>query len=328
MKKNLAFLMTLSILLSSNLFFTNCSTNTGTQAHRSGTLLDQDGEVMRGTPMVLGKNFPGSVAFATDRDNWKRVKSNGFNTVRICWVDPYYKDRSREHWTVGEVLPRLDSCVDIASTMNMNIVINYHNVGPQQHYDTTYTFETEKAYWKAVAPRYKDNPRVFYEIANEPTFRMHDYLKPKFKKNYMEIYKQVRKDAPEREILFFSFNTIRKEILDVVNGYEDDLDWNHTVIAYHMYNDTTSTAVRQLMQKHRVVCTEWLYDFVGNARPDYTYVQQVDGYKENSQTLEAIGSGWMDWRDWSDTTLNELLDTLITDAKMKGYWWGSSIIEE
>jgi hypothetical protein len=43
--------------------------------------------------------------------------------------------------------------------------------------------------------------------------------------------------------------------------------------------------------------------------------------KENAQTLETIGSGWIDWRDWDDTTLNELLDTLITDARLKNYWW-------
>jgi|GEM_PF-6159672 len=34
-----------------------------------------------------------------------------------------------------------------------------------------------------------------------------------------------------------------------------------------------------------------------------------------------IGSSWIDWRDWNDTTLNELLDTLITDARLKNYWW-------
>lgn len=271
--------------------------------------------------MVLSKNYPGSVEFATDVMNWKRIKNSGFNTVRVCWVDPYFQDRGKEHWKVEEVVPWYDECVRIASEMNMSIVINYHNVGPQQHHDTTYTFQTEKEFWRAIAPRYSDNPLVYYEIANEPTFRMGDYLKPEFKKNYLQIYRQVRNDAPDREILFFSFNTIRDEIIEVVKGYEYDLEWDHTTIAYHMYNDTTSAAVRELMEKHRVICTEWFYDHVGKSRPDYTFIKQVDGFKENAQTLESIGSSWIDWRDWNDTTLNELLDTLITDAKKKGYWW-------
>src|SRR6056297_3132249 len=85
----------------------------------------------------------------------------------------------------------------------------------------------------------------------------------------------------------------------------------------HMYNPNSSEAIRKLMQEHKVICTEWFYHFIGEERPDYTFIQQVDGYKENAQTLEMIGSSWIDWRDWSDTTLNELPDTLITDAKLK-----------
>ncbi|MFC2090014.1 cellulase family glycosylhydrolase [Bacteroidota bacterium] len=315
------YLIIFLLLFSTGVLITSCNTSTAEVKPESGTLLDMNEEIMRGTPMVLGKNFSGSVAFATNIEEWKRIKKNGFNTIRICWVDPYYKDRERDHWTVEEVIPWYDKCVKIATEMEMNLVINFHNVGSQQNFDTTYAFETEKEFWKAIAPRYKDNPLVYYEIANEPTFRMHDYLKPEFKKNYLEIYEQVRKDAPEREILFFSFNTIKKEIIEVANGYEQDLDWKHTTIAYHMYNDTSSASVQHLMKSHRVICTEWFYDHVGKARPDYTFIQQVDGYKENGQTLESIGSSWMDWRDWSDTTLNELLDTLINDARSKGYWW-------
>ena len=49
----------------------------------------------------------------------------------------------------------------------------------------------------------------------------------------------------------------------------------------------------------------------------------MDGFKQNAQTLEKIGSSWIDWRDWNDTTLDELVDTLIFDARKKEYWWGN-----
>ena len=75
------------------------------------------------------------------------------------------------------------------------------------------------------------------------------------------------------------------------------------------------------MTGYRVICTEWNYDFVSK-RTGYEYIKRVDGFKENAQTLEKLGSGWIDWRDWDDTSLNELLDTLILDAKQKNYWWG------
>ena len=276
---------------------------------------------MRGTPMVLGKNQTASVAFATDIKNWETIKNNGFNTIRVCWVDPWYKDHGNTFWKVSEVLPYFDKCVENATASGMNIIINFHGVGSQQEFDTGYTFGFEREFWDSIAPRYKNNDLVYYEIANEPTFNMNDYLKPVFKQNLMKIYKNIRVLAPERQILMFSFNTIASDIINVVENYKSELDWDYTSVAYHMYNSNSSAAVKTLMAYHRVICSEWFYNYKSKL-PGNEFIKQVDGFKENSQTLESIGSSWIDWRDWDDTSLNELLDTVITDAKQKKYWWG------
>ncbi len=295
-----------------------------TEFRQTGTLLDKNNKIMRGTPMVLGKKLSGSVQFATNVNNWTNIRNNGYNTIRICWVDPWYKNHEYDHWTVSEVIPYFDKCVQNATEAGMNIIINFHNVGAQQEFDTEYLFELEKEFWDSIAPRYKNNNLVYYEIANEPTFKTDDYLKPVFKQNLMGIYKDIRKAAPEREILMFSFSTIANEIIEVIEDYKDSIEWNKTSVAYHMYNSNSSEAVRTLMAYHRVICTEWNYDHVGK-QDGKEYIQQVDGFKQNSQTLENIGSGWIDWRDWNDTTLNELIDTLIFDAKIKDYWWGEPV---
>jgi aryl-phospho-beta-D-glucosidase BglC (GH1 family) len=120
-----------------------------------GTLKDKNGNILRGTPMVLGKSLNQSVAFALNIENWKTIQNNGYNIIRLCWVDPWYKDRSRDNWTVDEVLPYLDKVVENATSTGMSLIINLHNVGAQQKFDTTYTFALEKEFWKAVAPRYK-----------------------------------------------------------------------------------------------------------------------------------------------------------------------------
>ncbi len=292
-----------------------------TENRLTGTLLDKNEKIMRGTPMVLGKRLGESVAFASDIKNWETIKNNGFNTIRVCWVDPWYKDQGSTYWKVSEVLPYLDKCVENATASGMNLIINYHGVGSQQDFDKTFTFAFEAEFWDAVAARYKDNDLVYYEIANEPTFNMNDYLKPVFKQNLMKIYKNIRSKAPERHIMMFSFNTMANDIVNVVENYHDSIDWDFTSVAYHMYNSNTSASIKTLMAYHRVICTEWNYDFVGK-KPNFGYIKQVDGFKENAQTLENIGSGWIDWRDWDDISLNELLDTLITDAKLKNYWWG------
>lgn len=297
-----------------------------TEFRKTGTLVDKDGKIMRGTPMVLGKNQTASVQFASDVKNWNTIKNNGFNTIRVCWVDPWYKDHGYDNWSVSEVLPHFDNCVQNATESGMNIIINYHNVGAQQNYDSEYTFELEKEFWDSIAPRYKNNDLVFYEIANEPTFATNDYLKPVFKQNLLKIYNNIKNVAPERQILLFSFNHITPDFLNVVEDYKNEINWEHTSVAYHMYGSTESNPVKILMAYHRVICTEWNYDHVSK-REGFEYIKQVDGFKENSQTMEILGSGWIDWRDWSDTTLNELLDTLIIDARLKNYWWGEPVLE-
>lgn len=289
-----------------------------------GTLKDKNGDTMRGTPMVLGKALNGSVAFAQNIENWKTIKNNGYNTIRLCWVDPWYKDHSQANWTVNEVLPYFDQCVQNAIATGMNLIINFHNVGAQGEFDKTYQFTLENEFWSAVAPRYKDNDLVYYEPANEPTFTMSDYLKADFKDSYLKLYNSIRTLAPNRQILLFSFNTIAADILNVVENYKDQIDWAHTTVAYHMYNSTTSASVQTLMAYHPVMCTEWFYDHVSRL-PGNEFIKQVDGFKENAQTLEKIGSGWIDWRDWGDITLNEAIDTLISDARLKNYWWGKPL---
>lgn len=289
---------------------------------KTGTLLDENGKIIRGTPMVIGKNLPGSVQYALNFENWDYLKKNGLNTVRICWVDPWYKRRQLPFYELSELLPLLDKCVSNATQAGMNIIINYHDVGAQQEYDTLFSFTGEKVFWNEVAERYKNHKNVYYEIANEPTFRLSDYLNPVFKQNLLAIYRQIREKAPERQILFFSFNSISNEIVTIAEKYRNDIDWSQTSVAYHMYNGTESKPVQTLMAYQRAVCIEWNYDFVSK-REGFGYIKQVDGFKENAQSLEAIGSGWIDWRDWGDTTLNELLDTLVLDAHLKNYWWGT-----
>jgi len=103
----------------------------------TGTLKDKNGNIMRGTPMVLGKAPDKSVAFAQNIENWKTIKNNGYNTIRVCWVDPWYKDHSLANWSVTEVIPYLDKCVENANATGMNLIINFHNVGAQQEFDNT-----------------------------------------------------------------------------------------------------------------------------------------------------------------------------------------------
>lgn len=177
--------------------------------------------VLRGTPMVLGKALGASVAFAMDLKNWQQVKDLGLNTVRVCWVDPWYADRKGAHRTAEEVLPKLDQCVTNAQVTGLNIIINYHNVGEQQEQKKSgqpLDFIRLAGFWRLVAPRYKNQALVFYELSNEPSFDGNMFLKPEFHSGLMRVYRQVRQDAPQRMVLLFSFNSTDPDLKAIVDG--------------------------------------------------------------------------------------------------------------
>jgi hypothetical protein len=78
---------------------------------RYKTLHDTSDMVLRGTPMVIAKQLQGSVKFALNAENWETIKNNGFNTIRLCWTDPWYEDRGDNAWSISEALPYIDTCV-------------------------------------------------------------------------------------------------------------------------------------------------------------------------------------------------------------------------
>ena len=278
--------------------------------------------VLRGTPMVLGRTLEASVAFATDVKNWQQVKDLGLNTVRVCWVDPWYADHNYAHWTAEEVLPKLDKCVTNAQATGLNVIINYHNVG-EQHEQTQsgkpLNFSRLASFWRLAAPRYTNQTRVFYELSNEPSFDGSMFLKPEFHAGLMGVYRHVRHDAPQRTVLLFSFNSTDPDLKGIVDTYASEIDWAHTMVAFHFYGgDATSRKARELAKAYPSICTEW--DYPGAAE----YVKQVDGKLLIPETCENMGVGWIDWRSWGDTKLDRIRQSLIPDAKAKGYWWGKN----
>jgi hypothetical protein len=282
------------------------------------TLVDRNGNMLRGVPMVVGKALPASTSYSQDVANWTTARDNyGINTVRLCWVDPWYRSNGYDYWTVDQALPEIDKCVAAANAAGMNVVINYHSVGEWGNGNRDFSFLSE--FWRKIATRYRNNSLVFYEIANEPTFQNSDYYDASFKDAMLAAYDQVRRDAPNRQILMFSFNSYGLDMAGIVGNYSSRIQWSRTSVAFHLYGTNgTGDALRQLQNNYRIVCTEW--DYPGR----FDYVPRVDDKDISAETCEAIGCSWMDWRDWTDNTYTRLDQRLLPDARAKQYWWGSS----
>ncbi len=296
---------------------------------QGGTLKDKDGQVMRATPMVIGKGLAASVAFAENKDNWTKIRDTyKLNTIRLCWVDPWYKMRGWDNWDVAEAMPHIEKCVQNATKTNMNIIINHHVTGENMEYtdkdnvqhpiDYNRNHALRVDFWRSCAQKFKNNDRVFFELSNEPVFYHNHYTNATFKKNLMEIYNMVRSEDPDRQIQMFSFNGTHYDLAGVINNYKDGIDWSKTSVAFHGYHDTSSEKIRDIMKTYRVICTEWDYPNT------HDYVKPIDGEYMNSQTWERLKISWADWRGWMDNTTNEIEERLIPDAKTKGYWWGGN----
>lgn len=284
-----------------------------------GTLVDSKGERMRGTPLIIGKKLENATAYATEQNTFEDIKERSLNTVRLGWVDPWYELENYDYWSLEEALPYIDYSVASATAAGMNIIINYHTVGQFTDNYASADMSQINAFWEIVADRYQHNEYVYYEPLNEPAFGDGaKYIATNFKAELLKVYETIRTKAPKREVLIFSFNNCDETNEQVITSYANDLDWNYTTIAYHLYSTPTTATVQKWMKDYRVMCTEW--DYPGS----YDYVIDVDGFALGARTLEAIGSSWTDWREngWGDTSLDQMDDILIPDAKANGYWWG------
>ena len=289
------------------------------------TLLDKNGDRMRGTPLALGRNNAlGETRAAVRNPAWYTgLDSLGVNTVRLCWVGPWYASRDfGRPYTVDEVLPWIDDAVANAEAAGLNLIINYHGL---EEYQETQGFGTMTEFWTKVAPRYADNDLVYYELANEQSFMESDYLVPAFQDTMQRIYELVHTAAPERHILLFSFNTLNFDLLNIVRDY-DWVDYDYTTVAFHMYGwfqvnrNVGERNLEALIDAgYPVMCTEW------DVRQSFNYVTRFYDQDVMAQPLERLGISWVDWRDWGDATNDQFTNTIIPDAMAQDYWWRPAV---
>ena len=286
------------------------------------TLLDRNGERMRGTALALGRNqaLPRTREAVRDRAWWAGVKDLELNTVRLCWVDPWYDTRPfGPVWTVEEVLPWIDDAVANATAEGLNLIINYHNIN---EFGEHRGFGRMTEFWTAVAPRYADNDLVYYELNNEQNFNTQDYYNDTYRDTMQAVYELVREAAPERHIIAFSFHSLTHP-MHIIVPQTNYIDWDYTTVAFHFYGgtdlDRQERNLDRALGQFPLICTEW------DVRQNLDYVQRYYGRDIMAQNLEEFGISWTDWRDWGDATNDQMTDIIIPHAKANGYWWGEGV---
>jgi hypothetical protein len=222
----------------------------------------------------------------------------------------------------------------MAAKNGIYICLNYHDIGNYRKPDI-------RAFWTAMAKRYKDWPNVFFEIINEPSgsntcadcttsggWFPEDYDNNNsdllnFEK---EIFDLVRNLAPDTHIILFSFPNTNgfssTTMLDVVNQFNalyPSFDWqtSNASVGFHPYfTGGTSANITELKNiGYPVINTEMNLASYENTVP-------MDGEAWGSETMERLGISWMGWHtNGLENLITNFENGYKADAVLKGYFW-------
>jgi hypothetical protein len=161
---------------------------------QNGTVVTDDGSLLRMVHSYVHDFFS---PHYTDFNWWRSMRDVGhFNTVRVmAFLGAWPK--SNQIMDLKTLLLRLDSMVELAEAQGVYLLIDNHSecCGNQDVANDT-------LFWRAVAPRYKDYPHVFYELKNEPWqySGLADYERT--------IYQVIRPLAPDTHIVLWTIENL------------------------------------------------------------------------------------------------------------------------
>jgi hypothetical protein len=163
--------------------------------------------------------------YYTNVDWWRAMRDVGrFNTVRVmAFLGGWPK--STQVMDLKTLLPRLDSMVDMAAREGLYLLIDNHSecCGNQNVANNT-------AFWREVAPRYKDRTHVFYELKNEPwQYRgLAEYERT--------MYEVIRPLAPETHIVLWTLENLIHvaDPLALVRSFPE-VDYANESVGFHPY---------------------------------------------------------------------------------------------
>lgn len=296
-----------------------------------GTLRNAAGQLLRGGDYWLQKN--------TQQFEWAQVESNldwfvryELNALRLSVMDDF---RRPQDYDIEERIAQMDRFVAWTRARGLTLMIDYHNVDAGR-YDRAKAL----AFWKRVAPRYKDEAHVVYELMNEPgnggeSGSAAAEFEPKTWSDYdlesqKRLYDAVRAAAPATPIVMFSFALIRnfddsteRDGVAVVDAFTRryGFDWSraNAVISAHSYFSTTTRDFERMRALAPVIAGE------GIASPICYYDgchDPIDGYAWMQQAFERKQLSWFDWQLTSDRGTGANLEALKRDAQAYSYWWG------
>lgn len=222
----------------------------------------------------------------------------------------------------GYINNQLKPAVEYATSKGLYVIIDLHFV------DTTSASrygkpnsEITKDFWNRVAPIYKDQSNILYELYNEPINNVGDSLWVKFRPIMQSFVDVVRAAAP-KNIICASSPIWSQKMGDAAT---DSLTGGNIIYVCHWYNQHwidkekwNHAELEKCVAKHPMIMTE----FGWHAIPTYPTETTALYGKPITDYMENLGISWTCWcasDDWAPAMFDGGWGLLTGDAGSGGY---------
>lgn len=180
LSKIIVFLLLVSVGIFLSLPSPVSAAGKGFWSTKEGKIVDKDGNIVRIAGVNWGFNPYNSKWYgqlfgstkANYRDMIKAIKTYGFNTIRLTWID-YQTDPQCKFDNSGKkndelvgltCLQVLDKIVEYAGQLNLRIILDHHSPNRRGYMSTSWIPS-----WQKLATRYKGNETIIgADLDNEP----------------------------------------------------------------------------------------------------------------------------------------------------------------
>jgi Cellulase (glycosyl hydrolase family 5) len=198
----------------------------------NGTLVADNGSILRAVSTHTSADDYASRHYS-DVNWWRALHDVGhFNAVRAAAYLGNWFGHGPD-MDVATIERVLDTIISRAKQTGMYVIIDDHSA---ESFVSLTNWKLNAQFWSAIAPRYKDDTNVIYELKNEPDVRGKWDALPHYESSAFEL---VRSLAPATPIIAWSLESITAvddqygllKLLSEAKG----IDYSNAAVGYHPY---------------------------------------------------------------------------------------------
>ena len=280
----------------------NSSDKNGQLSVKGTNLVNEKGDIVR----LKGMSSHGLMWYPEyiNTRSLDTLSEYGANTIRLAM----YTDQNKGYiYNKKEAMKNLLQGIENVLGADMYAIVDWHTLKDN---DPNIHIEEAKEFFDEISTRYKDEPRVIYEIFNEPNGKTSWKDIKKYANTIIPI---IRKNSPNAIILVGTPNYC----VDIKSAINDPLDYKNIMYTYHLYTGTSDGGYKYLLSdalKNNipVFISEWGFSPEKNSG-------EIN-FKKGREFLEFLNQNNISWINWSLSNKDEPHSFIRDDIDKLSKW--------